>query len=165
MTLELCYEKKSKPMKRVLYRCEWPHEEEPLVPTAGAMLSRMQQRTQNSKPRIKPRNCTYCDGNHRSDKCTKVTITQDWNQFLQRQPQCFNCLSINHTRMKCFSKGQCMKWKKKHHTLIWDETLQESSNEATSQQSNTKYENADQYNKSSSEGKKTHMGATSQPNQ
>ncbi|KAK3748158.1 hypothetical protein QZH41_006187 [Actinostola sp. cb2023] len=137
------------------------HEEEPLVPTAGAMLSRTQQRAQNPKPRIKPRNCTFCDGNHRSDKCNKVITIQERYQSLQRQQRCFNCLGVNHIRAKCFSKGRCMKCKKKHHTSICDETLQDTSNETTSQHaSNAKYENADQNDKPSSEGKKTHMGAT-----
>lgn len=140
-----------------------PSLDEPLIPTAGAFLSAAQNskiRTQNTKVH-KLRSCTYCEGNHRPDKCHQISRTQERRQFLQRQRRCFNCLGPNHTKAQCYSKGRCMKCKKKHHTSICDDAVGENSEEESPQQSTKNDETGgSQTTTKKADNSKTHMGAT-----
>ena len=108
-------------------------DEEVLVPTAGALLYRAHHNktNHNAKPRI-PRPCTYCGEKHRPEKCDTIKTVEERRSILQRQQRCLNCLGLKHTKVQCFSKGRCMKCRKKHHTSICEigET-QENSKQST----------------------------------
>ena len=121
-------------------------EDEVLVPTAGALLTGTQQRrhgTYNGKQKT-PRPCTYCAGTHRPEKCDKIKTVEERRSLLQRQQRCLNCLGLNHTKIQCFSKGRCMKCKKKHHTSICDENQENTTQSASSQIKDDKGPNNDQ---------------------
>ena len=114
---------------------ETREKDEVFVPTAGALLTGTQQRrgTYNAKQKT-PRPCTYCAGTHRPDKCDKIKTVEERRSLLQRQQRCLNCLGLNHTKLiQCFSKGRCMKCKKKHHTSICDENQENTTQSASSQ--------------------------------
>ena len=91
-----------------------------------------------------PRPCTYCAGTHRPEKCAKIKTVEERRSLLQRQQCCLNCLGLNHTKIQCFSKGRCMKCKKKHHTSICDENQENTTQSASSQIKDDKGPNNDQ---------------------
>ena len=136
-------------------------EDEVFVPTAGALLTGTQQRrgTYNAKQKT-PRPCTYCAGTHRPDRCDKIKTVEERRSLLQRQQRCLNCLGLNHTKIQCFSKGRCMKCKKKHHTSICDENQENTTQNASSQIKDDKEQKNDQLSADSVSKNRTHMGAT-----
>ncbi|RMX57814.1 hypothetical protein pdam_00020690 [Pocillopora damicornis] len=137
-------------------------EDEVLVPTVGALLTGTQQRrhgTYNGKQKT-PRPCTYCAGTHRPEKCDKIKTVEERRSLLQRQQRCLNCLGLNHTKIQCFSKGRCMKCKKKHHTSICDENQENTTQSASSQIKDDKGLKNDQLSADSVSKNRTHMGAT-----
>ena len=136
-------------------------EDEVLVPTAGALLTGTQQRrgTYNAKQKT-PRPCTCCAGTHRPDKCDKIKTVEERRSLLQRQQRCLNYLGLNHTKIQCFSKGRCMKCKKKHHTSICDENQENTTQSASSQMMDDKGPKNDQLSADSVSKNRTHMGAT-----
>ena len=136
-------------------------EDEVLVPTAGALLTGTQQRhgTYNAKQKT-PRPCTYCAGTHRPEKFDKIKTVEERRSLLQRQQRCLNCLGLNHTKIQCFSKGRCMKCKKKHHTSICDENQENTTQSASSQIKDDKGPKNDQLSVDSMLKNRTHMGAT-----
>ena len=95
-------------------------DEEVFVPTAGALLTNAQQtqRFLNGKPKVS-QPCTYCAETHRPEKCDKITSVEERRSILQRQQRCLN--RLKHTKIQCYSKGRCVKCKKKHHTSICGE--------------------------------------------
>ena len=136
-------------------------EDEVLVPTAGALLTGTQQRhgTYNGKQET-PRPCTYCAGTHRPEKCNKIKTVEERRSLLQCQQRCLNCLGLNHTKIQCFSKGRCMKCKKKHHTSICDENQENTTQSASSQIKDDKGLKNDHLSADSVSKNRTHMGAT-----
>ena len=138
-------------------------DEEVLVPSAGALLYRAHHNktNHNTKPRI-PRPCTYCGKKHRPEKCDKIKTVEERRSILQRQQRCLNCLGLKHTKVQCFSKGRCMKCRKKHHTSICEiEETQENPTQSTFNQiKENKDSNSNQLPTSTMTKTTTHTGAT-----
>lgn len=101
--------------------------DEVLVPTTDVLLTGTIHKTKNSKLLNKVTACVYCKGTHRSDRCDKLKTTHERRTLLQREKRCYNCLGLRHMTAQCYSKGRCMKCKRKHHTSICDGTHKSQS--------------------------------------
>ena len=97
---------------------------------------------------------------HLPEKCDKIKTVEEQRSLLQHQQCCLNCLGLNHTKIQCFSKGRCMKCKKKHHTSICDENQENTTQSASSQLKEDKGPKNDHLSADSVSKNRTHMGAT-----
>jgi len=88
----------------------------------------------------------YCNGEHYSASCTKVRLSKDRKEILQKNNRCFICLKTGHGANNCFKTKKCRNCDGKHHQLICaridtpavdqrnpnrNENLKESQNEST----------------------------------
>ena len=64
--------------------------------------------------------CTYCKGEHTSNRCIIITDIAARKKFLRDNNRCFVCLRFGHTGNTCFSKFTCFFCKGKHHISICD---------------------------------------------
>ena len=129
--------------------------------TTGALPTNTQhkQRFLNGKPKVS-RPCTYCVEAHRSDKCDKITSVEERCSILKRQHGCLNCLGLKHTKIECYSKGRCMKCKRKHHTSICEEKQENSTQSSSYQMKENRTSNSSQSPTNTIAKNTTHMGAT-----
>ena len=93
-------------------------EDEVLVPTTGTFLTTTDQGACKVNYQTKGKNCVYCNGSHRSDKCDKIKTVEERLAFFQQHKRCLNCAGFKHSSNRCKSKGRCLKCKRKHHTSI-----------------------------------------------
>ena len=94
-------------------------EDEVLVPTTGTFLTTTDQGGCKVYYQTKGKNCIYCNGSNRSEKCDKLKPVEERLTFLQQHKRCFNCDGFKHSSNQCKSKGKCLKCKRKlHHTSI-----------------------------------------------
>ncbi|XP_068712750.1 uncharacterized protein [Montipora foliosa] len=93
-------------------------EDEVLVPTTGTFLTTRDQGACKVNYQTKGKNCLYCNGSHRSEKCDKPKTVEERLAFLQQHKRCFNCAGFKHSSNRFKSKGRCLKCKRKHHTSI-----------------------------------------------
>lgn len=134
---------------------------EVFVPTAGALLTNAQQKQRFRNRRSKvSRPCTYCAEIHRPEKCDKITSVEERRSILQRQQRCLNCLGLKHTKIECYSKGRCMKCKKKHHTSICEEKQENPTQSSSYQMKENRNSNSSQSPTNTIAKNTTHMGAT-----
>ena len=134
---------------------------EVFVPTAGALLTSAQQKQRflNGKPKV-TRPCTYCAETHHPEKCDKITSVEERRSILQCQQRCQNCLGLKHTKLQCYSKGQYMKCKKKHHNSICKEKQQNPTQSSSYQMKGTRNSNSCQSSTNTIVKNTTHIGAT-----
>ena len=64
--------------------------------------------------------CYFCNGEHYSDLCQKITNVKERKHRLIEQRRCFVCLKKNHVSKNCKSNLRCRKCNKRHHTSICD---------------------------------------------
>ena len=81
-------------------------------PTAQALLS-----NQNQGDSTKIR-CAYCNEQHYSASCEKITRLQDRKDILRRDKRCFVCLRIGHVSQECQNSRGCRKCGQRHHQSI-----------------------------------------------
>lgn len=81
----------------------------PVLPTASSLVA------SNYKPR-----CVYCDDEHYSASCPKVTTVSDRKGILLRTGHCFNCLRTRHKSKDCDSTKTCRNCHQRHHQSICD---------------------------------------------
>ena len=79
-------------------------------PTATALLSTDSNST--------TRTCCYCDQQHYSTDCSKVTQVDARKQLLRKAGRCFSCLRKGHLSKYCRSSRRCQTCNGKHHTSI-----------------------------------------------
>ena len=134
-------------------------DEELFVPTAGALLTNAQQKQRflNGKPKVS-RPCTYGAETHRPEKCDKITSVEERRSILQRQQRCLN--RLKHTKIQCYSKGRCVKCKKKHHTSICGEKQGNPTQSSSYQMKENKNSNSSQSPTNTIAKNSTHIGAT-----
>ena len=134
---------------------------EVFVPTAGALLTNAQQKQRFLNRRSKAsRPCTYCTEIHRPEKCDKITSVEERRSIPERQQRCLNCLGLKHTKIECYSKGRCMKCKKKHHTSICEEKQENPTQSSSYQMKENRNSNSSQSPTNTIAKNTTHMGAT-----
>ena len=134
---------------------------EVFVPTTGTLLANAQQKQRifNRKPKV-TRPCTYCAETHRPERCDKITSVEERRSILQRQQRCLNCLGLKHTKSQCYSKGHCMKCKRKHHTSICEEKQENPNQSSSYQMKENSNSNSSQPPTHTTAKNTTHMGAT-----
>ena len=76
-------------------------------PTANALFTR------NSSVQ-----CVYCNEDHYSASCKKVTGYKERKEILLQSGRCFNCLKTNHKSRDCDSHKTCRHCHRKHHQSI-----------------------------------------------
>ena len=81
-----------------------------LPPTANALVSMQEKEFQL--------HCVYCNGEHYSASCTKVQISKDRKEILQKNNRCFICLKTGHGVINCFKTKKCRHCDGKHHQSI-----------------------------------------------
>ena len=87
-------------------------------PTANALLTR------NSSVQ-----CVYCNEDHYSASCKKVTGYKERKEILLRSGRCFNCLKTNHKSRDCDSHKTCRHCHRKHHQSMCNQVKgQENKN-------------------------------------
>lgn len=87
-----------------------PAPQPPRVPpTVSSFL------TTNRKPQ-----CVYCEGEHYSASCTKVTEVKDRKDILLKAGRCFNCLKLRHKLKDCDNPRNCRHCNRRHHQSICD---------------------------------------------
>lgn len=79
-------------------------------PTATALLSADSNST--------TRTCCYCDQQHYSTDCSKVTQVDARKQLLRKAGRCFSCLRKGYPSKYCRSSRRCQTCNGKHHTSI-----------------------------------------------
>lgn len=109
-----------------------------LPPTANTLVSMQGKEFQFR--------CVYCNGEHYSASCTKVRLSKDQKEILQKNNHCFICLKTGHGASNCFKTKKCRNCDVKHHQSICaridtpaedqrnpnrNENLKESQNEST----------------------------------
>ena len=131
------------------------------VPTAGALLTNAQhkQRFLNGKPKVS-RPCSYCVEAHRPEKCDKITSVEERRSILKRHQRCLICLGHKHTKIECYSKGRCMKCKRKHHTSSCKEKQEIPPQSSSYQMKENRTSNSSQSPTNTIAKNTTNMGAT-----
>ena len=83
--------------------------------------------------------CVYCDGEHFSASCPKITTVKDRRDILLRSGRCFNCLKTRHKSRECNSLQNCRYCHKRHHQSICDQSpaLKKTSDDADKTKSTT----------------------------
>ena len=76
-------------------------EDEVLVPTTGTFVTTMAQGACKVNYQTKGKNCVYCNGSHRSEKCDKLKTVEERLAFWQQHKRCFNCASFKHSSNRC----------------------------------------------------------------
>jgi len=133
----------------------------PLLSGAQRKSNSRTLRCPNQISKDKPNNrlCPYCGEQHRLDRCQTLASVSERISLLRQERRCFNCLGANHTTSQCFSKGRCLKCKRKHHTSIC-----ESINDHPEFTSNRESLNIEQESQSKTQAPETqpkaHMGTT-----
>ena len=79
------------------------------LPTASSLVA------SNYKPR-----CVYCEDEHYSASCTKITAASDRRGILLKTGRCFNCLKTRHKSKDCDSTRTCRYCHQRHHQSICD---------------------------------------------
>ena len=64
--------------------------------------------------------CVYCDEEHFSSSCGKITTVKDRKDILLKSGRCFNCLRTRHKSRDCESSRNCRYCNKRHHQSICD---------------------------------------------
>ena len=62
--------------------------------------------------------CCYCDQQHRSSDCSKVTQVDARRQLLRKAGRCFSCLRKGHLSKYCCASNRCQLCNGRHHTSI-----------------------------------------------
>ncbi len=62
--------------------------------------------------------CYFCEGEHLSYQCEKVTDPNKRKEILAKQRRCFVCLKKGHRANSCNSNRRCRKCNNKHHQSI-----------------------------------------------
>ena len=70
--------------------------------------------TSNKKPLL----CYFCDDDHKTTECTKVTDVKARVAILRKKRKCFLCLKTGHTASSCSSSYKCHNCQGKHHKSI-----------------------------------------------
>ena len=87
--------------------------------------------------------CVYCEGDHNSVDCAKVTSVSDRKKILSERKLCFNCTLPRHRASQCRSKsGGCHVCSLLHHTSLYQESKveeKESGLSATCPESDVVY--------------------------
>jgi len=65
--------------------------------------------------------CIYCNENHYSASCGKVTGTSECRDLLRKEGQCFVCLMKGHHASECQGNKKCRKCGRKHHQSLCDQ--------------------------------------------
>ena len=86
-----------------------PVPRNPLIPSASSLVTN----SSNCKPK-----CVYCDDEHYSASCTKVTSVTDRKGILLKTGRCFNCLKTRHKSRDCDSTRTCRHCHQRHHQSI-----------------------------------------------
>src|SRR5713101_4693825 len=78
-------------------------------------------------------NCIQCNGMHSTKDCTqfKNLNIKERRTVIKEKRACFNCLRLGHGSLDCWSKVNCQRCNKKHHTLLHDEPTEPSRNPDT----------------------------------
>ena len=71
-----------------------------------------------------------------------------------------NCPGLKHTKIECYSKGRCLKCKKKHHTSICEEKQENPTQSSSYQMKENRNSNSSQPPTNTIAKNATHMGAT-----
>ena len=88
-----------------------PCRNPPFNPSANSLV------TNNHKPQ-----CVYCDGEHFSASCLKLTTVKDRRDALLKAGRCFNCLKMRYKSRDCNSSRSCRYCNKRHYQSICDQT-------------------------------------------
>ena len=88
---------------------EWNKNQHPMP---QALFSKQNQ---GDSTRIR---CAYCNEQHYSASCEKVTGLQDRKDILRRDKRCFICLRIGHVSQECQNSRGCRKCGQQHHQSI-----------------------------------------------
>ena len=64
--------------------------------------------------------CVFCEGDHFSASCMKVTEIKDRRDILLKAGRCFNCLKLRHKSKDCDSPRNCRYCNRRHHQSICD---------------------------------------------
>ena len=89
--------------------------------------------------------CPCCKDTHKIYACQKFIASPiaKRKEFVRTNNLCFNCLSHVHQSRNCTSASTCRHCKKRHHSLIYDEsTAVISSTDQTSQSFQLRYSNS-----------------------
>ena len=86
-----------------------PVPRNPPIPSASSLVTN----SSNYKPK-----CVYCDDEHYSASCTKVTSVTDRKGILLKTGRCFNCLKTRHKSRDCDSTRTCRHCHQRHHQSI-----------------------------------------------
>ena len=62
--------------------------------------------------------CAFCNQDHRSQTCTKVTDVKARKDALRKSGRCYLCLRKGHLVRQCRSSSVCRKCGSKHHSAI-----------------------------------------------
>ena len=62
--------------------------------------------------------CAYCNEQHYSASCKRVTGLQDRKDILRRDKRCFICLRTGHVSQECQNSRGCRKCDHRHHQSI-----------------------------------------------
>ena len=62
--------------------------------------------------------CVFCNGNHASSKCRKVSNPKARKEILFKNKVCFICFSSEHYSSQCTSTYRCKKCEGRHHISI-----------------------------------------------
>ena len=74
--------------------------------------------------------CAFCNEEHFSASCQKVTRVSKRKEILLKYDRCFTCLKPNHKLRECNSTKTCRHCHRKHHQSIC-ETLADNSGGTT----------------------------------
>ena len=62
--------------------------------------------------------CSFCNGDHTSSSCPRVTGVDAWKEVLRKSGRCFICLRKNHISRNCRSSLKCNACSGRHHMSI-----------------------------------------------
>ena len=104
--------------------------------------------------------CTFCQGNHASNSCTKVTDPQVRMKLIKEKGKCFVCLKSGHISRMCQSNIKCFQCQKRHHVALCG-AFDKTSSASNPTQAN---EPPVQPNRGHQNQTSTHVGHVSQNN-
>ena len=82
----------------------------------------------------------YCQGEHFSTKCDKVTDVNACKEILKNSLCCYLCLKTGHVSKKCTKNYICRNCSKKHHISICEERNKQSSDQSPTTAVNLNHE-------------------------
>ena len=100
-------------------------------PTSQALFSKQNQ---GDSTRIR---CAYCNEQHYSASCEKVTGLQDRKDILRRDKRCFICLRIGHVSQECQNSRGCRKCGQRHHQSICSRSNHKKTADSTKENLDT----------------------------